>query len=221
MVAHGKHLFYHWEADRRLHVHLGLIGKFQIHRGPAPTPTENTRLVIAGDQATVFLAGPMICDVITPDDEAAIRAKLGPDPISMPRRGHVFAERLLKKKIPIGAALLDQSVIAGIGNVYRAELLFMLGIHPSTPANAISEEQVAALWKLAVVELRRGVEMGDIITVTPRDAGVRSRQQLTRAEGGVYVYKREDLPCRRCGADVRLEDVAGRKMWHCPVCQPR
>lgn len=219
MVAHGKHLFYHWEGDQRLHVHLGLIGKFQIHRGPAPTPTPNTRLSLVGESATVYLAGPMICDVITPEEEVVIRADLGPDPISMPRRGHQFVERLARKKVSVGAALLDQSVVAGIGNVYRAELLFLAGIHPSTPANQLSTEQANAIWKLAVAELRRGVAMGDIITVAPKDIGVRSRQGLTREEG-VYVYKREDLPCRRCGTRVRLAELAGRKIWHCPTCQP-
>ncbi|MBK5268264.1 MAG: Fpg/Nei family DNA glycosylase [Acidimicrobiia bacterium] len=220
MEAHGKHLFYHWEGDQRLHIHLGLIGKFQIHRGPAPTPTPNTRLVLRSDEATVFLAGPMICDVITPDEEQAIRDDLGPDPISMPRRGHQFVERLLTKKVAVGAALLDQSVIAGVGNVYRAELLFLSGIHPATPTNQLTEEAAMALWKLTVVELRRGVELGDILTVKPRDIGVRSRIGLTREEG-VYVYNRGDLPCHRCGTLVRLSEVGGRKMWHCPVCQPQ
>lgn len=216
--AHGKHLFYHWEGDTRLHVHLGLIGKFQIHRGPAPTPTGNTRLVLESDDASVFLAGPMVCDVITPGEEQAIRTQLGPDPISMPRRGHQFVERLSRKRVPIGAALLDQSVIAGVGNVYRAELLFLAGIHPSTPADGLTEEQAMQLWKLAVTELRRGVELGDILTVKPHDIGVRSRAGLTREEG-VYAYQREDLPCHRCGTQIRLGDAGGRKIWHCPTCQ--
>lgn len=220
MEAHGKHLFYHWEGDLRLHVHLGLIGKFQIHRDMAPPPTPNTRLAMESDHAIVYLAGPMVCDVITPDEESFIRGRLGPDPISMPRRGHQFVARLLSKRVAVGAALLDQSVVAGIGNVYRAELLFLAGIHPATPADQLTEQDARSLWKLAVTELRRGVDLGDILTVKPHEIGVRSRVGLAR-EDGVYAYKREDLPCRRCGTVIRLEDVGGRKMWHCPSCQSR
>ncbi|MDH5422924.1 MAG: Fpg/Nei family DNA glycosylase [Acidimicrobiia bacterium] len=219
LEAHGKHLFYRWEGDLGLHVHLGLIGKFQIHRGPAPTPTPATRLVLESSAASVFLAGPMVCDVITPGEEQAIRGVLGPDPISMPRRGHQFVERLGRKRVPVGAALLDQSVIAGIGNVYRAELLFLAGIHPARPANEVTADEARSLWKLAVTELRRGVELGDILTVKPHDIGVRSRVGLTREEG-VYAYQREDLPCHRCGTPIRLSAAAARKIWHCPSCQP-
>ena len=219
LEAHGKHLFYRWEGDLGLHVHLGLIGKFQIHRGPAPNPTPATRLVLESTRAAVFLAGPMVCDVITPEEEQAIRRDLGPDPISMPRRGHQFVERLARKRVPVGAALLDQSVIAGVGNVYRAELLFLAGIHPARPANELSADEAMALWKLAVAELRRGVELGDILTVKPHDIGVRSRVGLTREEG-VYAYQREDLPCHRCGTPIRLSAAAARKIWHCPSCQP-
>lgn len=218
LEAHGKHLFYLWEGDVRLHVHLGLIGKFQIHHGPAPIPTPATRLVLETEAASVFLTGPMVCDVITPGEAETIRRQLGPDPISMPRRGHQFVERLARTRVPVGAALLDQSVIAGVGNVYRSELLFMAGIHPATPANDLTGAQAMTLWKLAVTELRRGVELGDILTVKPHDIGVRSRVGLTREEG-VYVYQREDLPCYRCGTPIRLSAAAGRKIWHCPSCQ--
>lgn len=217
--AYGKHMFYHWNAGSILHVHLGLIGKFQLHPGNGPNPTENTRLVMTGGQGTVFLSGPMICDVITPDEEAVVLAKLGPDPLRSARGGAKFAERLTKKKIPVGAALLDQSVLAGIGNVFRAELLFLTGIHPSTPSSAVTSEQAKALWKQTVSELRIAEDLGDIITVNPRHVRARSRKDLNR-ETGVYVYKRDGMPCRICETEIVLEEVAGRKMWHCPQCQP-
>jgi len=218
--AYGKHMFYHWTMGQVLHIHLGLIGKFQLHPGDGPTPTENTRLVMKGQDGTVFLAGPMICNVINPDEEATVIAKLGPDPLRSARGGRKFAERLATKRIPVGAALLDQSVMAGIGNVFRAELLFLTGIHPNTPSSALTDAQTAALWKQSVTELRIAEEIGDIITVNPRHVGARSRKSLNR-ETGVYVYKRDGLPCRICETEIVLEEVASRKIWHCPRCQPR
>lgn len=217
--AYGKHMFYHWNDGKILHIHLGLIGKFQLHPGDGPTPTENTRLVMRGQAGTVFLTGPMICGVITPDEEATVVAKLGPDPLRSARGGRKFAERLATKKVPVGAALLDQSVMAGIGNVFRAELLFLTGIHPNTPSSALTDTQAAALWKQAVAELRIAEDIGDIITVNPRHVGARSRKDLNR-ETGVYVYKRDGMPCRTCGTEIVMEEVASRKMWHCPTCQP-
>lgn len=218
--AYGKHMFYHWNDGKILHIHLGLIGKFQIHPDEGPTPTENTRLKMSGAEGTVLLAGPMICDVITPDEEAAVLAKLGPDPLRSARGGKKFAERLARKKGPVGAAMLDQSVLAGIGNVFRAELLFLTGIHPNTPSSALTDAQTQALWKQTVAELRIAEDIGDIITVNPRHVGARSRKDLNRVTG-VYVYKRDGMPCRTCGTEIVMEEVAKRKMWHCPTCQPR
>ncbi len=216
--AYGKHMFYHWNNGTVLHIHLGLIGKFQLHPGDGPAPTETTRLAMTGGDGTVFLTGPMICDVITPDEEAAVVAKLGPDPLRSARGGNEFARRLVKKKIPVGAALLDQSVLAGIGNVFRAELLFLTGIHPNTPSSALTTAQAQALWKQTVSELRIAEDLGDIITVNPRHVGAKSRKTLNR-DTGVYVYKRDGMPCRICETEIVLEEVAGRKMRHCPQCQ--
>ena len=218
--AYGKHMFYHWENGATLHIHLGLIGKFQIHTGDGPAPTYNTRLKMTGSQGTVFLVGPMICTLISPEEEDVVLAKLGPDPLRSGREGKKFAERLASNKVPVGAALLDQSIIAGIGNVFRAELLFLTGIHPNTPSSALTDNQKQAIWKQAVAELRIAENIGDIITVNPRHVGARSRKDLNR-KTGVYVYKRDGMECRICGTEIHLEEVAKRKIWHCPTCQPK
>ena len=216
--AAGKHLFMRFEADTILHVHLGLIGKFRPY--PAADPiTGEVRLRLERDGVAWHLTGPQTCALVDESHVAAVLDGLGPDPLRRDGRPEPFVERLAKSRKAIGAVLLDQDVIAGIGNVFRSEFLFMLDIHPSTPANALTAEQSQELWTLASELLRVGVKLNRIVTVTPEDAGA-PRGRL-RAEDRLYAYKREGLPCRRCGAEIVAGPIANRTMWWCPRCQRR
>lgn len=219
--AHGKHLFYRWEGGETLHVHLGLFGKFRTHLGDPPKPSEATRLALARDNVTIYLAGPTICELIDPATVEAILARLGPDPLQADRPGNdalQFATNLARRRIPIGASLLDQRVIAGVGNVYRAEALFLTGIDPFTPSNQLSKQEIEYLWKTIVKLLRRGEKTGRIVTVEPADVGATRRDDLLR-EDRLYVYHRQSQECRRCGTPVRIGELANRNMWWCPTCQ--
>jgi DNA-formamidopyrimidine glycosylase len=221
--AHGKHLFYHWEGGETLHVHLGLFGKFRVYRADPAPPSVNTRLAMHGDEATVYLAGPTVCELIDPVEEEAIRSRLGPDPLqdgSRRTKLHLFMTNLSRRRIPIGAALLDQRVIAGIGNVYRAEALFRTGIDPHVPANDLSDAAAAALWSESAALLKQGEKAGRIITVALADVGARRRSDLSR-EQRLYVYKRHGEPCRRCATPVAMTEMANRTIWWCPTCQPK
>ncbi len=217
--AYGKHLFYRF-GDETLHVHLGLFGKFRTHRGTPPPPTPGTRLAMRNEQATVYLAGPTVCELLDPDREDALRSRLGPDPLATPRRSRAFTAALARRRIPIAAALLDQRVIAGIGNVYRAEILFLCGIDPQRPAADITADEAACVWATARRLLRAGLAENRIVTVTTRYVGVRRRADIPRHER-LYVYKRAGRPCRRCGTVVVAGEAGGRKVWSCPTCQPR
>lgn len=217
--AKGKHLFYRFETGDVLHIHLGLFGKFRLQTPPFPEPSENARLIISTDEDRVHLAGPTACEVLGPDEADAVERRLGPDPIQNPRDGAEQLTKLLSRRtIPIGRAVLDQKVIAGLGNVYRAELLFLIGLHPFTPANEVPDETVAELWALCVKELKRGEKSGRIVTVDPAEVGARSRSKLVRGDR-LYAYKRENLPCRRCSSDIAAADIDGRNIWWCPTCQ--
>jgi len=143
--AHGKHLFYRWSNGEILHVHLGLFGKFRAFHADPPPPTEGTRMAMEADDATLYLAGPTICRLVSPDEATEVRARLGPDPLRTDGDRIQFAERLQRRRIPIGAALLDQKVIAGIGNVYRAEILFLTELSPHRPASRVDEEDAGRL----------------------------------------------------------------------------
>ena len=219
--AWGKHLFYRWSHGPLLHVHLGLFGKFRFHPEDPPPPTPGTRLSMAGTSGTLYLAGPTECAIVDEVDFERIVGRLGPDPLRNPPRDDAvdhMVQRLGRRQIPIGAALLDQSVIAGLGNVYRAEILYRLGIDPSTIANRISHEQIGDIWDESVRQLRLGERSGRIITTDPIDVGQRRRSDISRRES-TYVYHRQGEPCRRCGSAVNRTDMKGRKIWWCPSCQ--
>lgn len=221
--AVGKHLFYQWSNGQILHVHLGLFGRFVTHRtaeSEAPEPTAGTRMALQTDEVTVYLSGPTACDLLTPDDQDAIIARLGPDPLRPDAAFDDFRSAVRRRRIPIGAALLDQRVIAGIGNVYRSEVPFLGGIDPRRPANAVDDDELELLWKLTGQELRRGLKAGRIVTVEPADVGATRRSQLDKRTR-LYVYKREGQPCRRCQTAIGMVPLAGRKAWWCPSCQPR
>ena len=218
--AWGKHLFCHWENGNILHVHLGLIGKFRkVNRDDPPRDTIRLRLVY--ESSAWHLTGPQTCALITEDDLQDVINKLGPDPLRVGLRGmSKFKKRLGESKKPIGAALLDQNLLAGIGNVYRAELLFLCGIHPETPCNKIHDYQAEELWKWTVDLLRRGKKLNRIVTIQDEDKGT-IKDKNKRRNNSLYAYKRAGLDCRRCPDEIVISKLAGRSIWHCPNCQKR
>jgi endonuclease-8 len=151
-----------------------------------------------------------------------VRARLGPDPLRTdadPDRG--FA-KITRSRTSIAVLLLDQSVLSGVGNIYRAEMLFRHGIHPLTPGNKISREQWDAMWADIVFLMRYGFRVGRIDTVRPEHmpevTGRAPRQD--RHGGEVYVYRRAGQPCLVCGTPVAASELAGRNLYWCPTCQP-
>lgn len=218
--AAGKHLFHCWEDGSVLHIHLGLFGKFRTHRKqPYPEPSTNARLTMIGDSA-VYLSGPTVCEVLTPEEADDIRMRLGPDPLDAEADPERFFASLDRRSIPISAALLDQAAIAGVGNVYRAELLFLSGIHPDRPAKDTTDAERADLWKRSVGLLAIGERLGRIVTVDADEVGSQPVRDIPAGER-LYVYKRAGDPCRRCGTEIRSWDMRGRTVWACPTCQPR
>ena len=132
--AHGKHLFLifraHRPADRLLHIHLGLYGKFPIAAAPAQEPRGALRLRIQNETAWADLRGPTACELITPLERDVILARLGPDPLRADADPERAWTRISRSKTAIGALLMSQDVLSGIGNVYRAEVLFRHRVSP-------------------------------------------------------------------------------------------
>jgi endonuclease-8 len=214
--AYGKHLFYVFDPRRIVHVHLGLFGKFYRRRSPAPPPRPTTRMRLEGDAVTLDLVGPTACDVVTPKQMRALTERLGPDPLRADADPAPFFAYLARSKAPIGAVLLDQSRICGVGNVYRAEVLHLLRLHPDTPAMALRADQARELWRLLVGLLGRGVEERRIVT-THGLLLEKPRRRVPRAES-TYVYGRRT--CRTCEGDVRRYTLRARTVHYCRSCQP-
>ncbi|MCU1593360.1 MAG: Formamidopyrimidine-DNA glycosylase [Frankiales bacterium] len=214
---YGKHLFYAF-GDLFLHVHLGLYGKWTAGLGPPPDVRGQVRLRMTTDSAWVDLRGATACEVYDRKDKAAVLARLGPDPLRPRADAEKAWDRLHRSRSAIGQLLMDQSVVAGIGNVYRAEVLFRSGLSPFTPGNAVPRATWEGMWVDTRVLMRAGVKANRIVTTVPEDRD-RPTGRATRADSH-YVYRRAGLPCRRCGTEVRTQVLAARNLFWCPTCQP-
>jgi endonuclease-8 len=215
--AYGKHLLHFYVGGTVLHIHLGLYGKFDAGSGIPPVPVGALRLRLVGSGHWADLRGPTACELFTPAEVDGLFARLGPDPLRPDAQPSRAFERLSRSRTPVAALLMDQTVIAGIGNVYRAELLFRHGIDPFLPGRSLPEPVWAAMWADLVTLMRHGVRVGRIETLRASDRP-RVRGPLSRSEAG-YVYRRAGLPCRMCGTQVRTEVMAGRNLFWCPSCQ--
>jgi DNA-formamidopyrimidine glycosylase len=223
VLAHaiGKQMFLRFDNDLTLRIHLGIYGKWNYHqlnesRTEVPEPVGQVRARFSNDQAAADLRGPTVCEVISAEEVAAVENRLGPDPLNANpknREAERFISRVLASRTSIGLQLMNQDVIAGIGNVYRAELLFRAGIDPHTPGNLIPREQLQAIWDDSVTLLKVGVAKGIMIT---RDELFKKRP---KKEDRYFAYKREGLPCRECGTNIAIELMAARKLYWCPGCQ--
>jgi endonuclease-8 len=214
--AYGKHLFYVLGKDCVVHVHLGLFGKFYRKRTPAPPPRATTRMRLEGEAMTIDLVGPTACDLVSAKEMKSITARLGPDPLRPDADPSSFYAYVARSKAPIAAILLDQSRIAGVGNVYRAEVLHLLGIHPETPGSAIAPPKVREMWSLICGLLQRGVEEKRIVT-TRGLVLAKPRERVPRAES-THVYGR--MTCRSCESEVLTYTLRARVVHYCRTCQP-
>ncbi len=185
-----------------------------------PEPIGQVRVRLLTDTAVADLRGPTACEVLDPAEVDAVIAKLGPDPIldDSPAAEEKFVTAVRKKATVIALLLMDQSVVSGIGNVYRAELLFRARLNPHTPGKLVPEETVRALWRDWAHLLRIGVETGQMMTMDDLDEEA-YRRALAKREDRHWVYKREGLPCRVCGTHIVMEELGGRKLYWCPMDQ--
>jgi endonuclease-8 len=223
--AWGKQLFVEFEGDRFVQIHLGLIGSFRFGEGEAPPPVGQVRLRLAvdGDRASYGdLRGATTCALVTAEQRRSVLDRLGPDPLRSDADWTKAWARVSRSRKPVGALLMDQQVLAGVGNVYRAELLFRHRVHPLRPGNTLRRGQFKAMWGDLVALMHEGVLSGRIDTVRPEhtpDAMGRS-PRVDDHGGEVYVYRRHGQPCHVCGARVRTAVLEGRNLFWCPRCQP-
>ena len=215
--AWGKHLFHHYEGGRVVHVHLGLYGSFSESEVPMALPVGQVRMRMVGAEFGTDLRGPTVCQLIEEPDVDDVVARLGPDPLRKDADGEVAWKRIAKSRRPIGALLMDQTVIAGVGNVYRNELLFRHRIDPHRPGVDIDADEFAAMWTDLVELMKVGLRRGKIVVVErEHDHGLPSYRQ---GRPRTYVYRRAGEPCRVCGTTVLTAVLEGRNLFWCPNCQ--
>lgn len=214
VVAAGKHLFYQFENDLFVHVHLGRYGAFRL--GPVPSPPVRglVRMRMVSDKVTLDLNGPTQCRVIDAGDREQVIARLGPDPLAG-GLASVAWQNIASSKQPIGALLLDQSVISGIGNIFRAEALFEVAMNPQTRGCDLDRKSFGRLWRVLVRMLRTGVKYDHIIAVTVKEAG-KPLEKLGKHER-LRIYGK--TTCSRCGGPITVLKVAARKLYVCQQCQ--
>lgn len=206
----------------RVHVRMSEQTKGLADEGAEwpPPVVGQVRLRLMTDITAADLRGPTACVLQTPEEMLATVAKLGPDPLvgDPVENEERFVRAVRKKPTPIALLLMDQAVVSGIGNVYRAEMLYRQRLNPHTPGRDVPEDVVRALWHDWVRLLAIGVETGQMMTMddlSPEEY----RAAMASRDDRHWVYHRAGLPCRVCGTEIALEEIGARKLYWCPRCQ--
>ncbi|MGH3436681.1 MAG: Fpg/Nei family DNA glycosylase [Sciscionella sp.] len=220
--AYGKHLFHSYGPDATVHIHLGLYGGFAESALPVQPPRGQVRMRLVGATHWTDLRGPNTCELLDAGQVTALRARLGPDPLRRDAKPENAWQRISASRQALAVLLMDQRIIAGVGNVYRAELLFRHGIDPWRAGRDLTREEWDAIWTDLVALMRAGVKSGRIDTVRPEhEPGVSGRAPRQDRHGGeVYVYRRAGQSCLVCGTSVRMIVLASRNLYWCSNCQP-
>ena len=181
------------------------------------------RLRITDGVTAADLRGPQTCELINDDEWGTVAATIGPDPIRDDADPDVAWDKVRRSSRRISDVLLDQRVAAGVGNIYRAEVLFRHRVDPATPGKQISHSTWLAMWDDLVMLMRAGVESGRIDTVQPEHTpeAMGRPPRVDHHGGEVYVYRRENQPCLVCHTPVRMVAQGGRHLFWCPRCQRR
>ncbi|MCM3614515.1 Fpg/Nei family DNA glycosylase [Microbacterium enclense] len=221
MDAAGENSLSSIGAPRRARVRMSeqTTGLEEQTEWPPPV-VGAVRLRLLTETTCADLRGPTACVLQTPDEVVATIAKLGPDPLvdDVDEGEERFTATVKKKPTAIGLLLMDQAVVSGIGNVYRAELLFRARQNPHTPGRDVPEEVVRGIWRDWARLLPIGVETGQMMTMDDLDPEA-YRRAMAHRDDRHWVYHRAGLPCRVCGTTVLMEEAAGRKLYWCPNCQ--
>ena len=214
--AAGKHLFYEFDGGAIIHIHLGRYGKFRQHDCPPPKPVGQVRMRVIGDRVAIDLNGPTTCRVIDATEQQKVTDRLGPDPLAGGTKKQAW-ENISKSKKPIGALLLDQGAIAGVGNIFRAEVLFETEIDPNVRGNELSKASFDQIWTSLSKMMKTGLKYGRIISVSAREAGM----PLSKVSGEdrFRIYGKTDCP--RCGSIIHTIELANRRLYLCQTCQTR
>jgi formamidopyrimidine-DNA glycosylase len=211
----GKYLVLRLNTGSALLVHLRMTGSF----GFEPTSHERAVLELEGGDRLVYrdvrrFGTWLVVDAV--ELEPYLTAKNGPEPLSTRFTTAWLAQQLSRRRAPLKAVLLDQRVVAGLGNIYADEALWRARLNPLRPANVLEPDEVPRLRRSIRAALRKGIER--------QGASLRDYAKPDGATGAMQeefkVYGREGEPCPRCRTPIAKARVGGRGTWYCPYCQP-
>lgn len=215
--AYGKHLGYVFGPDLIVHIHLGMYGDFWEGQMPLPPEKGALRLRMWTKENWVELRGATDCSIFDHKKWQALLARLGADPLrddADPKPAYTVIE---KRNTPIGMLLMDQTIFSGIGNIFRAELLYRAKIHPMRPGKVAGAAALRGIWADAKKLMPAAMIDRRIVTTRAKD---RSHPRGTAQDDEVhYVYRRHGKPCFVCGATIKKQEMGGRTVYWCPECQ--
>ncbi|MFH5822405.1 Fpg/Nei family DNA glycosylase [Georgenia sp. AZ-5] len=176
-----------------------------------PAPRGAVRVRLLGEHGVADLTGPTACEVVTWEEKAAVHARLGPDPLRRDGDRDAFVEAVRARRRAVGELLMDQSVVSGVGNIYRAEALYRARLHPLRLGRDVPAARLRAMWDDLAALMADGVATGRIVTTRP--------EHRRDDDDRWYVYRRSGEGCLVCGTRVAETPMAGRRVFWCPRCQ--
>lgn len=210
--AFGKHLIYRFEAGDSLHIHLGLFGKIRKHKLPLEQPRGAVRVRLISDTHAIDINGPSICEVLNIEELMKLTARVGPDVLRPDANPDLAFKRIAKSKSSIGSLIMNQSVMAGIGNIYRTEILWRQAVHPETLGKNIDRQTFDRIWNDAKALLTLGVKHNAIIT---KRGASRSKSKYRE---NFNIFAKE--ACPDCKGEISPLEINGRRAFVCENCQP-
>lgn len=211
VISRGKHILHRLDSGWTIHSHLRMEGQWRIEP-PGTRPNAQTRALLATTDWTAFGQRLGMLDVVRTADEHTLVGHLGPDLLGPDWNADLAAHNLSLRADTIGAALLDQTNLAGVGTMYASESLFMQRVHPLMSPQHLTDNQLIAL-----------VERAHRLLDHNRNHAVQSTTSNRRRGETTWVYGRHKQPCRRCGTHVETTTVGPptrqRSLYFCPACQ--
>jgi endonuclease-8 len=213
--ARGKHLMLRFEGGSVLHTHLGMRGSWHLYRTSSRwrKPRTSARIVITAGEVVAVCFQPMLAELLSPSElRSNLRLfRLGPDATAGDFDPSLALSRVRERsELEIGVAILDQRALAGVGNVYKSEVLFLSGVNPFVRVGALDDPTLLRIVTTASAQLKRNLDKSE------------RRTTSALAPGRLWVYGRGGEPCRRCGETLRRapQGVQRRTTFWCPRCQP-
>jgi endonuclease-8 len=225
VTSRGKALLTRFESGRVLYSHNQLYGRWEICRPGAPPATgRSLRVALETEERWALLYSASEIELLDADrlEQHPFLARLGPDLLDATTDEESLAERLLDRRFArrsLGALLLDQGFLAGVGNYLRSEILFFAGLDPARTPSDLDGSERTRLAREALRVTRRAYRTGGLTEVPARVRRARAAGE-SRGQYRHAVFGRAGASCRRCGHDVERSEVAGRRLYRCPECQP-